>query len=367
MIKVAAILMLLAVPRPPLYWVTATGVLADVLARQASSISLLPTHYFGSAVLNEYIEALVNFAPDDIGYAWTVSSGSEAVENSIKLAVQYHSIVGNKGRHKIIGRWHSYHGGTITALDVGGITQRRALYSSLMRQHPHVSPAYCYRCPFSLEPDHCARECARELGLTILREEPDTVAGFIMEPVVGAALGAVPAPADYVQIVRRICDKYGILLIFDEVMTGFGRTGRNFAADHWQVSPDIIAVGKGMSGGYYPLGGVLVSRKVGGLLEERNIPFAGGHTYACNPLGAAVGLQVLREIETRGLVEHSAELGKHALLRMQEFRRSPIVGDVRGLGLLLGIEFVKDQKTKEPWPPFSSIRIESKNREDRQL
>jgi len=324
--------------------------IVEALRRQAEQVALVPTHYFSTKILEDYVAALADFAPGDVTYAWTVSSGSEAVENSIKLARQYFLVSGQPQRYKVIGRWQSYHGATMQALDVGGLTARRTIYSPLMRQHPHIPPAYCYRCPFGRSPDSCALDCVDALEAAIHQEGPDTVAAFIAEPIVGAALGAVPAPRGYFQRVREICDRYGVLLIVDEVMSGFGRTGRNFAIEHWEITPDIMAVAKGMSGGYFPLGAILARERIVRALESDGQSFASGHTFACNPLGAAVGLYVLNYIKRHGLVERARILGDYLIKRLSGLLDLEIVGDVRGMGLLVGVEFVRDKVSKEAWP-----------------
>jgi len=324
--------------------------IAEVLRRQAACVALTPTHYFSTRVLEEYVAAISDFAPAGMNYAWTVSGGTEAVENALKLARQYHYLSGEPQRYKIIGRWQSYHGSTIGMLDVGGITSRRSMFAPLMRQHPHIPPAYCYRCPFGKVPSSCAIECAAALEKLICQEGAETIAAFVAEPVVGAALGAVPAPEGYFQRVREICDRYGVLLIVDEVMTGFGRTGKNFAIEHWGVTPDIIASAKGMSGGYFPLGIVIAHERIVKPLVDRGQSFVGGHTYACNPLGAAVGLYVLNYIKDHNLVDRARALGEYFLQKLSDLLSLDIVGDVRGMGLLVGIEFVCDKVSKKPWP-----------------
>lgn len=324
--------------------------LGDVIRRQVEKLSIFPTHYFRSRELDDYLEMLVDFASPGYTRGWTVSSGTEAVENALKAAIQYHQIRGEQQRYKILARWGSYHGNSVFTLDVGGMEIRRKSYAPLLRNFRHVSPAYCYRCPFSLDKDSCEVDCASELESCILEEGPETIAAFICEPVVGAALGAVPAPGKYFDRIRQICDKYGILLIADEVMTGFGRTGYNLGINYWNVLADIVVLGKGMASGYYPLSGLLLHENIANVFEEAGQPFLGGHTYSCNPLAAVIGAYVLNCIKEEGLVENSRTVGKYLLDGLQTLKEYPLVGDVRGMGLLAGIELVNDPVLKTPFP-----------------
>ncbi|NTH55848.1 aspartate aminotransferase family protein [Agrobacterium rhizogenes] len=311
---------------------------ASAMYDQACLTPLLPTHYFDSDIVEEYLAELVDFAPPNIGYAWLASSGSDAIENAMKLAVQYHRLRGQIDRIRFIGREQSYHGGTFAALDIGGVASRRRNYEALFFGHYHVPAAHCLRCPFGLEPQSCSLECAEEV-LRVIKNSNGSIAAVIVEPIVGAALGAVSAPENYLQRLRTITRETGVLLIFDEIMTGFGRTGANFVATHHGVEADIIVCGKGMSGGYYPLSGMLVARHIGFEFESRNEPFQSGHTHACSPQGAAVGRKVLEVIKRDGLVERAGRLGCKAIAKLRENLSAKIVADIRGKGLLFGLEF----------------------------
>jgi adenosylmethionine-8-amino-7-oxononanoate aminotransferase len=212
---------------------------------------------------------------------------------------------------------------------------------------PHIPPAYCYRCWFGKTRDTCDLDCARALNQEILAIGPQYVSAFIAEPVVGATLGTVPAPEGYFQMVREICDEHNVLFIADEVMTAFGRTGKNFGIEHWEVKPDIIATAKGLSSGYLPFGAVIASKKVYNAFEGT---FAHGHTYGSHPVACAVGCAVLDYIEKHGLVQRSAELGPYFFKKLDELYEHPSVGDVRGLGIFAGVEFVSDKESKDPFP-----------------
>jgi adenosylmethionine-8-amino-7-oxononanoate aminotransferase len=329
--------------------------IGEVFRQQVDKISVIPTHYFRSQELDEYLEQLVGYAPPGFTKAWTVCSGTEAVENACKLAIQYHQIKGERNRYKILGRWGSYHGNSFFALDIGGMELRRDAFRELLHDFSHIPAAYCYRCPFQLSADSCELQCATALEKCLQDEGPETVAAFIVEPVVGAALGAVPAPTSYFREIRRICDQYGILMIADEVMTGFARTGYNFGIDAWRVVPDIIAAGKGMGSGYYPLSGIIVHGNVMKVFEDAKESFAGGHTYSCNPLGARIGQFVLNCIMNENLAERSKVLGKIFLDALAPLKELAIVGDIRGMGLLVGIELVLDRYSRTPFPKESLI------------
>ncbi|MCK5669900.1 aminotransferase class III-fold pyridoxal phosphate-dependent enzyme, partial [Candidatus Bathyarchaeota archaeon] len=212
----------------------------------------------------------------------------------------------------------------------------------------HIAPSYCYRCWYGKTCDSCDLECARALDTQIRAEGPEYVSAFIAEPFVGATLGALPAAPGYFQLMREICDEHGVLFISDEVMTGFGRTGKKWGLDHWDTVPDIIATAKGLSGGYMPLGATIASDKV---FESFGEPFAHGHTYGSHPVACAAGAAVLDYMNKHDLVERSRVNGAYMHKKLEAFYDHPSVGDIRGSGLFAGIEFVKDKETKEPFSP----------------
>ncbi|MEP6805855.1 MAG: aminotransferase class III-fold pyridoxal phosphate-dependent enzyme, partial [Flavobacterium sp.] len=235
---------------------------ADAVSQQIARVSVLPTHAFSSEVVENYLDRLVEFAPTGFQKAWTVMSGTEAVENALKLALQYHQLRGDTKRYKIISRWSTYHGNSVFTLDVGGMKARRELYSKWLNNFPHVSAAYNYRRPSEYNEVEYVESLLNEFETTIIEAGPETIAAFIAEPVIAAALGAVPPPENYFRGIYAICRKYGILVVSDEILSGFGRTGENFGINNFGVVPDIIACGKGISGGYFPLSAVIVSEKV---------------------------------------------------------------------------------------------------------
>ena len=267
------------------------------------------------------------------------------------MALQYHRERGEGSRHLIIGRRSSFHGATIAALAFGGNAGRRRPYSAIWPPAEHVSPCHPYRCHANSACPECDLSCADDLEFTIRQVGADNVAAFIAEPVVGATLAAVPATPGYFQRIREICDRYGILFIADEVMTGFGRTGRRWGLEHWGVIPDLITCAKGISGGYAPLGAVLVKPEFVGEVRSRSGSFVIGHTSSGNPMSCAAGAAVLRYTLDNDLIDNAAVVGRYFKERLSHLaQRHEIIGDVRGLGLLLGVEFVRDRVTKEPFP-----------------
>lgn len=327
----------------------------DVISKQVSKISVLPTHAFSSEIVENYLEELVAFAPAGFKKAWTAMSGTEAVENAVKMALQYHQIRGDNERYKIISRWSTYHGNSIFMLDIGGMKMRRELYGKWLNNFPHISPAYSYRKLNQFTEEEYVKSLLREFEICIIKEGPESIAAFIAEPVVAAALGAVTPPKGYFKGMHKICKKYGILFISDEILSGFGRTGKNFGIENYGVTPDIIAAGKGISGGYFPLSAVIASEKVVTPFVDTKTTFLGGHTFACNPVGAAVGSCVLDIYRNETLVENSRKIGEIFLKKLETLYQFDIVGDVRGIGLQCGIEFVQNRVTKTPFPPEMNL------------
>jgi adenosylmethionine-8-amino-7-oxononanoate aminotransferase len=296
-------------------------------------------------------ERLIRMAPPGFGKAFSVSSGSEAVENAVKFGRQYNLVRGLASKHLVISRWQSYHGNTLGAMAYSGLTGRRRKHAPNLRDAIHIPPAFCYRCYFEMTYPSCDLKCARALETAILQEGPENVSAFIAEPVVGAALGGAPAPPGYFQKIREICDRYDILFIADEVMCGLGRTGARFAIDHWSVSPDLIAAGKGLGSGYFPMGASLISDAVADTMQAKGAAFEGVHTCCGHLLGNRLSTAVLDYMEQYDLVLNSKQRGETLLQGLEEIKTTHAsVGDVRGLGLMCGVEFVKDKATKKPFP-----------------
>ena len=330
--------------------------IADAMADQARKVAFVPMHMFTSEPLPALAAAVAAFAPGDLNKVWFVSGGSEATENAAKLARQYWLEKGRPQKSIVLGRWQSFHGNLFGSMAFGGHTIRRRKYVPMLQESSHLPPMYCYRCHFKQTYPSCDTYCADYLERLIRMQGAEHVAAFIAEPVVGATLGAVPPVPEYFPKIREICDRYEVLFIADEVMTGFGRTGANFGVDHWGVVPDMIATAKGISGGYIPLGAVIVRDPIVAAFEQNRSNFVGGHTYSGHPVAAAVGLAVLRYIQEHGLVQNAREVGAYLLDGLRRLQaRHPIVGDVRGLGLMVGLEFVADRKTRAPFPPEREI------------
>jgi adenosylmethionine-8-amino-7-oxononanoate aminotransferase len=324
----------------------------EAMLAQADRLAFSHGSHFTSQAAMECAERLCAMASDKrLNRVYFLSGGSEAVETAVKLVRQYWREVGKPDKYKIISRWTSFHGNTAGALALGGHTGRRRHYLPLFLHTPHIEPSYCYRCPFGSSPETCNLECADQLERTIKYEGPDAVAAFIAEPVVGATAGALVPRRGYWERIKAICETYDIKLIADEVMTGCGRCGHNFALDHWGVTPDLIVVAKGLSSGYTPLGAVIAKEEIHEAIREGSGNFVHGHTYSQNPLSSSIGAAVLRYLEEHNLVERSRLMGHYLLEKLQDLLNLHIVGDVRGLGLFAGIELVKDRGTKETFNP----------------
>jgi len=322
----------------------------EAMAEQAKRASFIYSAPFTNEPQIRLSKKIIDFAPEGMAKVIFVSGGSEAVETAIKLARQYHLEKGNESKYRVISRWTGYHGNTFGALSASGRPSWRDYYMPYLQNFPHIYPPYCYRCPFYQTYPECDIVCARELERVIRYEGPRYISAFIAEPVVGTSATGVTPPPEYYPIVRDICDRYGILFISDEVITGFGRTGSNFSISHWNVQPDIIVTGKGLGGGYTPLAAVLLSEKICDTFAGGTASHTQGYTYAGNPLSAAVGLAVLEYVETHGLVQRVADMEGYLEEKLNSLKSLGIVGDVRGKGFLFGVEFVKDLETKETFP-----------------
>ena len=293
----------------------------------------------------------VAMTPEGLDRVFFVSGGSEAVESAVKLARQYALTQGQGSRYKVISRFPSYHGCTFGALDLTGYDPLREPFAPMMAGMPKVAAPATYLDRDNLTEEARGLKYAELLRERILEEGPDSVLAFVMEPVGGASTGALVAPDSYYGRVREICDEFGVLLIYDEVMTGAGRTGRFLAAEHWGITPDIVAMSKGFGAGYAPLGAIIAGRRlVDPVLDAGG--FLHGFTYAGNPLACAAGLAVLEEMEDQGLVENAARMGEVLMAELRALMDDyPFIGDVRGKGLLTAFEFVSDRTTMEPLDP----------------
>ena len=293
------------------------------------------------------------WTPGDLDHVYFLSGGSEATETAIKMARQYFvERDGHKaGKWKIISKHNSFHGNTLGALSMTGVVERRTVYNPLLINFPKIPQFYHYRNPWGCRTlKETSVKAAEALEEEILREGPEHIAGFISEPVVGAACPGVHPEPVYFEMVREICDRYDVLLILDEVMAGFGRTGKNFGIDHFGVVPDIMTIAKGMSCGYTPIGATITTDRIhDAIMNHGSGSFVHGHTYAGNPLSCGIAAKVLEILERDRVVENAAQQGEYLLGRLAELKELPIVGDVRGKGLLLGVELVRDGASKEPF------------------
>jgi adenosylmethionine-8-amino-7-oxononanoate aminotransferase len=336
--------------------------ITEAMVRQAEKISFSHGSQFTSQAAIDLAFKLVQLSPKGLTRVYFLSGGSEAVETAVKMARQYQVERGKPEKYKVISRWTSYHGNTLGALALSGHTGRRRYYLPLLQHTPHIVPAYCYRCPFGLNPERCELECALDLEKTILYEGPDSVSAFIAEPIVGATAGALVPKDGYFQKIREICDRYDILLIVDEVMTGLGRTGKNFGINHWDVIPDMIVASKGLSSGYTPIFVVIAKEEIHRTIREGSGAFVHGHTYNQNPLSSAIACAVIDYLLRHDLISRSAKMGQYFVRSLQSLSHHDFVGDVRGKGLFAGIEFVKDKGTKEPFDPKLRLNVLMGNR-----
>jgi adenosylmethionine-8-amino-7-oxononanoate aminotransferase len=322
----------------------------DAMAAQARRVSYAHGTQFTSDALEAYTAELAPLLPLDDPRVFPVSGGSEAVETAFKMARAYHLARGEESRHRILARWGSYHGNTRGALDASGRESLRRPYLPWLGAAVHVPAPYEYRCPSLGHPSGCGAWHAERLDQAISEAGPETVACFIAEPISGATLGAAVPPDDYWPAVADVCRRHGVLLIADEVMTGFGRTGAWFGCDHWDVRPDILVAGKGISSGYWPSGLAACSGDVYAAIEASG-GFVHGFTFSHHVVGAAVARAVLARLRDDGLVEASRDKGAiFAKLLQNELADDPHVGEVRGRGLMIGVELVQDRASRRPFP-----------------
>ncbi|MCV9884158.1 aspartate aminotransferase family protein [Metabacillus halosaccharovorans] len=323
----------------------------EAMHEQANKVSFVYRSQFTSepaeklaVKLNELLNA------DEDYWSFFVNSGSEATETAMKIAIQHWQEQGYFKKNKILSRWVSYHGITLGALSMSGHVGRRERFVSILEDYPAVSAPYCYQCSLKKTYPSCQLACANEIETAIKRIGPGQIAAFIAEPIIGAAGGVIIPPDGYYQQVKEICNKYNILFIADEVMTGIGRTGEMFGLHHWGIQADIIALGKGMSAGYTAIAATLASEKVMKPILQGSNSVMSGHTYSANPQSAATALAVLQYIEKYQLVQNVKVQGEYLLQKLLfELGESKIIGDIRGIGLMIGVEFVSDKSTKRPF------------------
>ncbi|HEX3351422.1 MAG TPA: aspartate aminotransferase family protein [Terriglobales bacterium] len=335
--------------------------ISAAMAEQASQLEFVHTSQFTTPIAEAYAKELLEFAGANFrgGAVYFTCGGSESVETALKMARQYQVEIGEGKRFQVLSRAQSYHGSTLGALSVSGNKRRREIYLPMAREFAHVGLPYCYRCNYDCADGcrNCGQEYAAELEKAIAATNGEAAA-FIFEPISGATLGAVVPPPGYLQKIAEVCRRQGVLLIADEVMTGMGRTGRNFAVDHWQVAPDILIAAKGLSSGYAPLGAVMATKRVVDAFASGS--FLHGFTYNAHPISLAAGHAVLGYLQRQKLAQ-AADSGNTGTVAakladsLSSLLDLPAVGEVRGLGLLRGVEFVADKTTKRPFDPQANF------------
>lgn len=317
--------------------------IADAVYAQIQELPYYP-HSQINAPATVLAEQLAACLPGDLNHVYFCNSGSEANETAIKIARQYgRQTYPGENRYKIISRYRGYHGFTYGALSATGQARRRKTFEPLVPGFLHAHPPYCHRCPIGLDYPSCATECADEIERIIQWEGPETVIGVIAEPIIGGG-GVLIPPDEYLPKLRQICDDYGLLLILDEVITGFGRTGKMFACEHWNVQPDLITLAKGLTSGYLPLGACVASTKVFTAFlgaSDENREFAQVCTYGGHPVACAAGIANLKILQTERLWENAARVGAYLLEKLENLGSLAIVGNVRGKGLMLAVELIE--------------------------
>ena len=327
------------------------------IKEQTEQMAFAHTGFFTSNPAEELAEVLIEHAPAGLDRVYFVSGGSEAVEAALKLARQYHLENGEPQREHIIARRQSYHGNTLGALATGGNQWRRRQFEPMLMNVSHISPCYEYVDRYDDETVHeYGERTAQELENEILRLGEDKVMAFVAEPVVGATMGAVPAVAGYFKRIREICDQYGVLLILDEVMCGMGRTGHLFACEADDIAPDILCIAKGLGAGYQPIGAMLCTGSIYETIGKGSGLFQHGHTYLGHPVACAASLTVVKAIRDRDLLNAVSKQSRKLFDALNaHLGQNPFVGDIRGRGLFVGVELVKDRGLKKPFDP--SLRL----------
>lgn len=328
--------------------------IAKAVQEQMSQLEFFPNYVDTFTIpLIKLAKKLAEITPGDLSVSFFVNSGSEACETALKMARQYHLEKGERQRYKIIGRRDSYHGTTLGGVSATGIPWFREYFEPLLPGFIHVIAPHCYR--MGLEPDACGEICLKAMEETIVWEGPKSIAAVILDPIPGSNTGYPVPPDGYLRGVRKLCDKYGILLIFDEVQTGFAKTGKMFACEHWDVVPDIMAIGKGFSGGYIPLAATITTPKIYEPFKKPGSEFRSGSTYGGHTTACAATLANIEIIEKENLVEKSASMGEYLKQELEKLYKYSIVGSIRGLGMLLAVELVADKKTRKYLDPKLAV------------
>jgi adenosylmethionine-8-amino-7-oxononanoate aminotransferase len=332
----------------------------EAIKKQLDTLHFSPPMHGTNPVAVQLANMIAEVAPGDLNTVKFQCGGSEVTEAAIKLARQYHKLTGSPSKYKIISRYLSWHGSTLGSLSASGLKGRKTVNEPLAPGFIHVFPPTCYRCPFGKSYPSCEITCATLVGDVIDMEDSATVAAIMVEPI-GHTGGIIDPPPEYLKILREICDRHNVLLIFDEIITGMGRTGHLFAAETFDVIPDVICTAKGLSGGFAPLSAMISRKSIADAFWgpiEKNPGFVEGHTFEGNPVSCAAGIAVLREILDNDLCANARKQGERLRQGFQKLAdKYGIIGDIRGKGLLQGIEFVKDPKTKERFTNNIGVQI----------
>jgi hypothetical protein len=323
--------------------------IAEAISGQASKVAYLSGAQFTHFPVEKLSEQVAEFLPFPDGKVYFLTSGSEAIEASIKLAHQYWVERGKKQKYRVISRKPSYHGNTLAALSLSARRHYQETFRLMLPKSYKIPAPYCYRCPWKKEYPTCQMKCAYELEKEIQRLGKETVSAFVTEVIGGSSTGASVPPAEYFQIVRKICDRNEVLLIADEIMTGIGRTGKWLACHHFDLVPDIIVMGKGLTSGYVPISAVASKKNLTDLLFRQGQSFLHAQTFAHHPVSCAAAQATLSRISENGLIDYCSRIGDSLFKKLSALRSHPHVGDVRGRGLFIGVEFVKNQKKKTPF------------------
>jgi adenosylmethionine-8-amino-7-oxononanoate aminotransferase len=325
--------------------------LVNAMKQQLEKITFAPPLHGTTNVTLDFVEKIGSVTPDNLNYVKSFSGGSLAIEAALKFVRQYFKQTGHPHKFKFISRYFGYHGATFGAMAASGTGKRKTKFEPQMSGFIKVFPPTYYRDRFATW-EECNRFCARMFEDIIMHEDPETVAGIIVEPI-GNTGGIITPTDEYFQILREICDRYHVMLIYDEVITGFGKTGSMFAAQTFGVTPDIICTGKGLSSGMIPLGTMIAREDMADAFygaATDDVHFAHGHTFAGNPLASAVGIAVIDEIVEKNLCQKARELGEYLVEKLENLKKYGVIREVRGKGILQGVELVRDTKTMQPFP-----------------
>jgi adenosylmethionine-8-amino-7-oxononanoate aminotransferase len=332
----------------------------EAIRKQFDVMAFSPPMHGTNPLAVQLANLLAELAPGDLSTVKFQCGGSEVTEAAIKLARQYHRLTGSPGKYKIISRYQSWHGSTLGALSASGLRSRKSVNEPLAPGFLHVFPPTCYRCPFGKDYPACGITCATIVEQVIQMEDPETVAAIMVEPI-GHTGGVIDPPAEYLPLLREICDRHNVLLIFDEIITGIGRTGQMFAAQTFGVTPDVLCIAKGLGGGYAPLSAMICRKPIADAFWGPiavNPGFVEGHTFEGNPIACAAGIAVLGEIVERDLCRNARVQGARLRERLGGLaNKHGVIGDIRGKGLFQAIELVRDPDTKAQFPDSMALGV----------